>query len=576
MKKIIGFIIFLGLFSGCSDQMELPFDGRIPREEIFSDFDATRGMLNRAYSFMPGDFGIVFSGSMLASFCDEAQDASYSSVTSNGFRDWYDGRVTSSNWPLPHVWNRFYEGIRACNAFLEGIKTTTLNIEPDVIKEWIAQARTLRAYYYLQVIKHYGFAVLLEQELDLDHDFSSDGKSSFNEVAAFILAECDSALAEPSSVFKWRYPAEIGNVGTMTRGVAYAIKSQTALYASSPLYNDGSLTWEDATLIAAEALYQCTNNGELDYTLYDNYGEYFSRSVDVTQGQDRETILSTKGQLEIWKFCGHPATKGMEKAGPSPTQELVDCYEMVGTGLPPVLGYSDNRHLKPIYNPETFPEYDSLNPYRNRDPRLEASIYYYGNGLEISESLTSAEENRITQTRTGYYIAKFSQPSSNIDANADGYMKIFRLGELYLNFAEAANEAFGPSYQVNVESWSMSALEAVNTVRSRVGMPPFGSGAGDNSATDQDSFRKKYRNERRVELAFEQHRFYDVRRWQDPSGDLSDTDQYFTGIKAGSFRRFSLPRRLAYDNKYLLTPIPADENNKIMDYTGESWQNPGW
>ncbi|MFN8254446.1 MAG: RagB/SusD family nutrient uptake outer membrane protein [Bacteroidales bacterium] len=583
MKKILGFIGIIILFMGCNEKMELPYDGRVPKDELFSDFNATRGMLNRAYIFLPGsgmpDYGIFYSGSMLASFCDEAQDAGYSSITSSGFRDWYEGRVTSSNMPLPGLWGGYYEGIRACNVFLEGIKTTTLNVSPEEIKGWIAQARTLRAFYYLQIIKRYGFAMLLDKEIDLSHDFSKDIKSSFNEVAAFILADCDSALAEPGSVFKWRYPGDAGNVGTMTRGIAYAIKSQTALYAASPLYQDGSISWDKAAAITADALYQCTNNGELDYTLYSNYKEYFSRSIDVTQSQDRETILSTRGQLEVWKYCGHPSTKGMEKTGPSPTQELVDCYEMTGTGLPPVTGYHDTKHLRPIYNPAVFstvPKYDSLNPYNNRDPRLKASIYYLGNGLEIAESLTSAEENRINQTRTGYYIAKFNLESSNSDANNDGYMKIFRLAELYLNFAEAANEAYGPNVAVTIGPWSMTALQAVNVVRARAGMPDFGTTAGDNSASDQDAFRTKYRNERRVELAFEQHRFYDVRRWQSPEGDLSETDQYLTGIKSGSFKRFALPRRLAFDNKYLLMPLPADENNKVVELTGTSWQNSGW
>jgi len=155
-------------------------------------------------------------------------------------------------------------------------------------------------------------------------------------------------------------------------------------------------------------------------------------------------------------------------------------------------------------------------------------------------------------------------------------MKVFRLGELYLNFAEAANEAYGPSFKVNVGSWSMSAVEAVNVVRARAGMPAFGTAAGDNSATDKAAFTKKYRNERRVELAFEQHRYYDVRRWQLPTGDLSETDQYLTGIRIGSYKRFALPVRQAYDNRYLLMPLQADENNKIMKLTGESWQNPGW
>lgn len=574
MKKSIYIFGLVLVLLGCSKEMELPYDGRISKDKLFSDFDATRGMLNRAYGFMPGDYSIS-----LASYCDEAQDASYSASTSNGFRDWYDGRVTSSNWPLQQMWGGSYEGIRACNVFLEGIKNTTLNLKPEVIAEWVAQARVLRAYYYLQIIKRYGFAVLLEKELTMEDNFAENRKSSFCEVARFIISECDNALKEPSSVFKWRFPGSLGNIGTMTRGVAYAIKSQTALYAASPLYNDGSFTWKDVTTITADALDKCTNNGELNYTLYSNYAEYFSISIDATQSQDRETILSTKNQLEIWKFNGHPTTRGMEKAGSCPTQELVDSYEMAGTGISPILGYKDTKHLRPIYNPlvfKTVPAYDTLSPYLNRDPRLKASIYYYGNNVSVGECLTSPDEARITQTKTGYYLAKFNQPTSNIDSNNDGYMKIFRLGELYLNFAEAANEAFGPSFKVKIGSGKLSAVDAVNIVRDRVGMPPFGGFDGDDSSVNKDAFRIKYRNERRIELAFELHRFFDVRRWQKPSEDLSATDEYLTGIRIGSYKRFALPRRFSYDNKFLLTPLPSDENSKIMKFTGESWQNPGW
>ncbi|NIM35005.1 MAG: RagB/SusD family nutrient uptake outer membrane protein, partial [Hydrotalea flava] len=215
------------------------------------------------------------------------------------------------------------------------------------------------------------------------------------------------------------------------------------------------------------------------------------------------------------------------KAGTCPSQELVDSYEMVD-GTQPILGYSDNTHLNPIYNPNS--SYDPNNPYKNRDPRLAASIFcngnIWGNINGVSHTVASyvggadglIEQGSRTHTRTGYYIAKWidtrlGNGNAQVAQNStDLHWTIFRLAEFYLNYAEAMNEVSGPTQEV---------YNAVNKIRSRAGIANLPGGLS------QDQMRNRIHNERRVELAFEEHRFYDVRRWK----ILDQTDRLVTGMK---------------------------------------------
>ena len=181
----------------------------------------------------------------------------------------------------------------------------------------------------------------------------------------------------------------------------------------------------------------------------------------------------------------------------------------------------------------------------------------------------------IRFTRTGYYMRKFNNFRSDNSLNADGYMRIFRLAELYLNFAEAAYQsAASPDAPVaSIAGGSaMSARDAVNVVRKRAGMPDFP------VEMTKDDFEAKYRNERRVELAFEEHRFFDVRRWK----ILNETDGFVTGMRINSldgmliYTRIKLADRGTNAEKYLMFPLDADEVQKINALTGDNWQNPGW
>ena len=218
----------------------------------------------------------------------------------------------------------------------------------------------------------------------------------------------------------------------------------------------------------------------------------------------------------------------------------------------------------------------------------EVETFVGGNcGLSLSPS---SRRN----TCTGYYLRKFNNAqSSTSGGNKDGYIRMFRLAELYLNFAEAAYRAHGADWQapatevlemeegddgetvekLNTYGTPMSAREAVNAVRARVGMPGV--------ADDGEAFWLRLCNERRVELAFEEHRFFDVRRWTAPGGDLSKTDRRVTGMRIEesygqkTYTRFSFDRQ-SYTSKFLKYPVSLDEVRKMLSLTGENWQNDGW
>ena len=176
-----------------------------------------------------------------------------------------------------------------------------------------------------------------------------------------------------------------------------------------------------------------------------------------------------------------------------------------------------------------------------------------------------------TNTRTGYYMRKYNRHTSSSESADEGYFRMFRLAELYLNYAEAANEAVGPNTSVGTGS-AMTAVDAVNAVRARVGMPAV-------SAQDAKSFRYRIRNERRVEFAFEALRFYDVRRWK----ELDKTDRVVTGMRpvaqadnSYTYERYVVSQRNSYDDKFLRLPLPYNEVVKMYKHTGVDWQNPGW
>lgn len=726
MKQYFILIIIAGFITSCNDLLDFENDGRITREEIFQSRVRVQGYLNSCYD------NVNYPGIDWASYTDEAESSDKTSGSI--YTNWYNGVATASDFGLyspDFPWSDYFQGIYKCNVFLENIETATNDISDERKKGMAAQARTLRAFYYLELIKRYGGVPIIAEPISPGYNFSQDKRATFSEVVTFILSDCDAALSVPATREGFPWEVYANQYGIMTRAVAYAIKSQAITFAASPLWSDGTYSWEDATEINKEALYECLTH---DYELFNHqpspsdahnaYALYFISNSNDQRSFDKETILRG-AKMSIWRLAGLPSTEGMEKAGPSPTQDLVDCYEMAATGEAPVIGYADESRLNPIINETSG--YDPGNPYEGRDPRFYASIYYngaerhlgidpntyvdlefntasnrrqhldftdhgdyydltttgsdpwiwltpIGTALGSSTDITlefeyksqadiiypqiyfgppisadkqwrpgnvpaasdwtkhiidlapaiaagwgtspndylrfdwgsaaginfqvrnikiripgsgsaysvetfvggnegiSESGNRFTVT--GYYIRKFNNHRSDKDNDADGENRLFRLAELYLNFAESAYQSNGPDVPIALgPGLSMSAREAVNAVRSRAGMPDFPLGM---TVTE---FEEKYRNERRIEFAFEGHRYFDVRRWK----ILGETDSFVTGMRISketsgnlTYQRFRFGDRASTSEKYLMYPIDENEVNKMFEITGTNWQNPGW
>lgn len=573
-------MLTLAGLSGCTAIDEID-DGRITDKDVFSNPKKVAGYLNYCYANLTGRGDVLQNNTLMAAFCDEAFDVLN---LQNGIAfQWGNGQATAFSNPVssPEWWGTCYEGIRKCNKFLANIDDAVTYDEMER-ESFRAQAYGLRAYYYLNLIKNFGGVPLLLDNTGIDFDYAGLRRASFSDCARQIISDCEKVLDVPDTNIKltWFSGTTDNERSRFSKGMACAIMSEAALYAASPLNNDGTFTWAMPAEVTGRALSLAKAHG---YALFKTkpegqealnaYDLYFTTRSDVGGITDTETIMEARNQLAIWLYSGLPIISGQIKAGACPSQELVDCYE-TKSGVRPILGYSDEQHLQPILNPEAK-DYNEQRPYDNRDPRLEATIYHHNSlftldgKIKVDTRPTGAcapSATSIRNTRTGYYLRKFNSNRSDRTANYDGYYKIFRLAELYLNHAEALNEA-------SEGTTPQEALDAINEVRSRVDMPPIGMGIS------VDEFRERVRNERRVEFAFEEQRFYDVRRWK----TLND-DKVLTGIEVipGRLGRVTYKRILIDDNrkantdKYLRLPIPGGEANRLKSRTGIDFQNPGW
>ncbi|MDR1861246.1 MAG: RagB/SusD family nutrient uptake outer membrane protein [Bacteroidales bacterium] len=371
----------------CAD-LDLPSDGRLTIETVFSEYYRVRNYHDRCrdYIITPG---FNNGGALLASYSDEAHDAA--DGVSSSPNNWYNNRTSVFSNPVGDVWQHYFEGIRKCNSFLTYINDPeifTAAIEADELSGWIGEVYTLRGFYYLQLIKRYGGVPIMDKPYEIGYDFTQDRRASFEECVDFIMASCDSALALPissRSTVGFRWDLSDNENGTITRAFAWAVKSQAALYAASPLwYASGSkYDWNKALEITKEALDECyahgfrlfniTPSSDIARSAYDYYCCVVTS--DASRAVDKETIYGAGSRSNVWINAGTPVTEGQNAAGAGPSQELVDSYEMQSTGVPPILGYADADHLIPIYNPLAT-DYDPANPYEGRDPRFYASIYY--------------------------------------------------------------------------------------------------------------------------------------------------------------------------------------------------------
>ena len=496
----------------------------------------------------PG-FGRGFEYAMWSSLTDE-------SIYNNDDNTWLvqKGLLAPENTGIAGtIWGRSYRGIRDCNYAIVHLDTVPMSA-PHKAK-LLGELKFIRAFRYHDLIRNYGGIILMGDKVtDLYKDtLQAEAlfkKATLKESIDYAVAQLDqaAALLPLDNSDSWQ-------LGRATKGAALALKSRLLLYAASPLYATG--TWP-AAVTAAQAVISLNK-----YSIYTGgYGNLF------LTGDNKEAIferLYTKNSNHTHLEIANGPNGYGGWGGNLPLQNLVDDYQM------------DNG--KPITDATS--NYDPQNPYVGRDKRFYASILYNGASYRGStiETFTpggkdskDGKENWNT-SKTGYYLKKFmndAYPLNNPWGNA-GFQPWFyiRYAEVLLNFAEAANEASGAD--VVPSGSTLSARTAVNLIRQRPGvdMPPLPAGLS------QSQMRDAIRNERRVELAFEEHRFYDVRRWKIADVTENKPAGGITVIKNGS--SFTYATKVALDGrkfetKHYWLPIPRAEiqasNTKIEQNSG--------
>jgi hypothetical protein len=506
--------------------------GGITEEELFGSYTQTESFLANIYftGINAGDWMPVYSFTYAAA-CDEAKCPYNFSYGTTVFTN---GLVSPTNNSID-IWSKTYQNIRKANILIHHIDHVPAN---DARQEagklrMKGEAYFLRAFFYAELYKRYGAVPLINRPLGIEDDLQLP-RNTEEEVVAFLMNDCDSAalLLPPT------YSTD--NLGRATKGAALLLKSRVLLYAASLLHNpDNNLDKWQRAADAAKAVMDLNV-----YRLDDNYKTLFH-----TRTSPEIIFQSTINQ--VWKVVDNdwvrhtePPSQGGGWGNLQPLQNIVDEYEM--------------SNGKMITDPSSG--YNAANPYVGRDPRFYQSIIYNGSkwaGATINTHVGSGVDGlnfNTASTKTGYYVAKLLDENATLITSykpGSHYWIFMRYAEALLNYAEAQNEALGQP--------DASVYNAINQVRARknVNMPPLPAGLS------KEEMRQRIRHERRIELAFETHRFWDLRRWR--IGTQEGTAAYGMRItKTGTtfnYEKFLVENRV-YRPAFDLFPIPQSEIEK--------------
>ncbi len=576
MKKITIFSAvlagMLGLAS-CSDQMDYNETSVYDWDYVVKNFGNVGGFMTDIYNYADYDFG-SYGGAMMASATDESEY----SATGGSIESFYNGTWSPTN-ANSSVWTNMYAAIKICNEFLtkfQGLKFDELVLNPDYeqqlfrYKNYKWETRFWRAYFYFNLVRQYGGVPIVTPDMTTAQ-INSLKRNTSDEVYQYIFDECDavkdSIIKDYNDLGNNALPNDPADAGRVNNLTVMALKARAALYWASPLNNPSGdkERYHKAALYTKELLDACTARG---MHLVDDYASLWS----TNNFKDKSEIIfgrriygsGKEGASADVEKRNYPfGIEGGSSSSNCPTQNLVDAYEMQATG-------------KGIN--EAGSGYDEQNPYEGRDPRFEATIAKNGDvwptsyktALQTYYGGINAEPS-VGATPTGYYLKKLCHGAIDLRSKSKHTVDnhtwaTYRLAEFYLNYAEAVFKYLGSATATSAE-FPMSADEAIDVVRKRAKMPDFP------TTLSNDEFWNKYKNERMVELAFEGHRFWDVRRWK-------EADKYFKNIQEmkitlnedGSYTYTRNTVERQWDDKMYLFPIPVSQILK----NGNLEQNPGW
>ena len=556
LYRIAIFILAGVITASCVD---LNYTEQNTRDEEWTYEYFAEGIKNMVFDVYAQVYNNEFddnSAYFLAGATDEAQYALNNGTVNN----YVNGGWSAAN-PYSRTWTKCYTAIADVCMYLERLDQadiTEWQYNPNY-ENWVRQMeifpyelRFLRAYFYFELFRAYGDVPLVTTTLT-NAQANTITRTPADEIVKFIVDELD-AVAPYLPV---SYLTEVNSeIGRATRVAAYALKARTLLYAASPLFNPSNdkAKWAKA----AEACKFVLDNAA-DWGLkLSNYGSLWGHDAFF----NAELIFGLgRGTFNTFEKANYPVGVENGSSGNCPTQSFVDQYEYQDNGQTFAQRYPGSIDLK------------SVDPYEGLDPRFALTVVRDGDEWPTNGSQKKVMEifyggfnaaPKYGATPTGYYLKKYVDGACVTTADNQTERRhtwiLFRLGEFYLDYAEAVFNATGSA---NNAAYGMTANEAVNVLRVRNGikMPLF--------TEDGAAWVERYERERAVELAFENHRFWDVRRWKKGA-------QYFRTIQVASIgsnlvlNRSTVTRQ--WDDKYYFYPIPQSELKKNPNLT----QNAGW
>lgn len=580
MKNIVIALVILGAvgISACEkkDFLDAKPNTDLNEATVFSDSARTMDFLFGFYSDIAFSFGyrrFTYASNIscgTAEGCDES--VSRLSGATQPFVFLFNGTMNPVNTqPYEYMWWRPWTNIRRANVFLAKVDGSPLS---PALKTMVkAEARFLRAWYYSILVKNFGGVPLIHDKVFLASDQIDQPRDSYEDCVNYIVSEMDAIAAD--------LPIEhlAQNYGRITRGACLALKSRVLLYAASPLFNGGSVATDEAqrkvtafTSFDPQRWQQAAAAAKavIDMNLYSLYednttapGYGFSR-VFLMRKNPEYILAGMQGNNKTMESYALPPSRGVSPTQNAPSQNLAEAFGM--------------RNGKALTDPASG--FDPNNPFVDRDPRFNYTFIYNqslwysastGTKIPVNTYLGAPSDGYGTLAwATGYYWRKMMEENTanNGGPTTERCLPLIRYAEILLNYAEASNEAGNTAI----------AYEQLKLIRKRAGiLPGPDDGYGLAAGMNQEEMRKVIMNERQVELAYEDHRYWDVRRWKTAPETMNFIMKAMKITKTGSTYTYevvpvNVNSNHVFKDAYYLFPIMQTELGKNPNLI----QNPGY
>lgn len=548
-KYILRFFIVIAAAAGvavsCND-LTLDESEYHTKEYLFGNFGEVKNVMTNVYTYLKSGF---------YDFQECATDDAVYANTPDVAKSYYDGSWSVNNL-VDDQWAHYYAGIRAANYLLENCPDDFEIARWDEhYKDYLGQlqnypweAKALRAYFHMELLKRYKTIIVADKTFTVK-EVNDLMPFTYDQAVNWIDNELKDAAEKLPSTYSGSYYSEVGRV---TKGFALAARARLLLYAASPLNNPQ----------AEKSRYERAAAAALDF-IKDNDATKTYRLVKQNFNVESPDLIFGIRESADSKFetCNFPVGYEGGNSGTCPSLNLVEAFDMAD-GTP----FDYSKHSAALLDP------------KQRDPRFANAIISNGDVFknEVVETFVGGRNGmpKDNASPTSFYLRKFVQESTRLTVGNVSMMlhlyPLFRVQEVYLNYAEALFEATGsPDYKGTLGgvTYTMSPREAVNKVRDVYKMAEIPSGIS------ADSFRTRLRNERRVELCFEGHRFWDLRRWK-----IGDQTKQIYGLKVVknadetvSAEKVLVQTRFWNDRQYRY-PISNSESFKNQNLI----QNDGW